>query len=189
MIIDLVTEIRSDTNNWSPSGLTTVGAGGTGKWSVLGQWITVSWLFPANAETPLKFEVCVYLEGGTPESGPYLINPIQVEPDKRTYKAPVSAIGFLPANITAVTKNATATITTSANHNFSVGDKVYFTSVGGMTELSTNYGTPTNSATITSKTNTTFTINVDTTAYTTYTSGGIATPLQKYKGAVRALYP
>lgn len=182
-------EIQSDLTNWQPSGLGTTGTGGTGQWFITGQWIKVSWKLPANAKTPTKFEVCVYLDTGTPQDGPYLINPTQVEPDSRSFQKSVNALGLLPNDISAITKATNAKITTTTSHGFSVGQKVYFTSIGGMTELSTNYGSPTAFATILSvPTLTTFTINVDSTGYSTYTSKGIVTPVQKYKGAVRAIY-
>lgn len=189
MIITPIDEIQSDITNWQPGGLGTVGTGGTGQWHVNGQWVKVSWSFPVNAKTPLKFEVCVYLETGSPSDGPYLINPTTVEPDTRAYQKSVSALGLLPNDVSAITKASNALITSPQKHGWSAGQKVYFTSIGGMTELSTNYGSPTNYATIqTVPSDYSFTINVDTTSYTTFTSGGIVSPVQKYKGAVRALY-
>lgn len=73
-------------------------------------------------------------------------------------------------NITAVTKAYRGELT-STSHGLAVGDRVTIASLGGMTEL--NGQTP---VVIDVDTNT-FVIDVDTRAYTTYTSGGTATPV------------
>lgn len=69
--------------------------------------------------------------------------------------------------ITAVTQATTAQITTSAAHGYSVGDRVKIAAIVGMTDL--NGWTAT---VLTVPTSTTFTIDVDTTSFTAYSSAG-----------------
>jgi ubiquitin-activating enzyme E1-like protein len=66
---------------------------------------------------------------------------------------------------TAITKANPGSVT-CAGHGLATGDKVYFESVGGMTELDNN------EYTITVVDMNTFTLGADTSAYTTFTSGG-----------------
>ena len=72
--------------------------------------------------------------------------------------------------ITAIAKGNPAIITATA-HGFANGDVVTLASIGGMTELN---GV---TAVVQFKTTNTFAIAVDSTSYTTYTSGGTATPV------------
>ncbi len=92
-------------------------------------------------------------------------------------------------NIASITLGTTTTIETSGAHSYSVGDKVYLSDIGGTTELNGRYF-----VVKTVPTSTTFTLGwagdgtayntaVNSTSYTTYTSGGtterlyaIATP-------------
>lgn len=77
-------------------------------------------------------------------------------------------------NITAITKASQAQVT-SASHGLVVGDKVYFASISGMTQLN---GV---TATVTSVVDANnFTINIDTTAYTAYSSGGTAQRTEQF---------
>lgn len=69
--------------------------------------------------------------------------------------------------ITAITKANPGQVTAVA-HGFSTGDKIRIASVGGMTQVNNLYFT----ITVVDVDN--FTIGVDSTAYTTYTSGGTA---------------
>jgi hypothetical protein len=69
--------------------------------------------------------------------------------------------------ITAVTKATTAQITTSAVHGYAVGDRVKIAAIVGMTELNAWTATI-----LTVPTTTTFTIDVDTTNFTAYSSAG-----------------
>jgi hypothetical protein len=73
-------------------------------------------------------------------------------------------------NITAATK-ANPCVITSAAHGFANGDQVLITGVGGMTELNNRVFTVANVAT-----NTFALSGVNSSAYTTYTSGGTAAP-------------
>lgn len=73
-------------------------------------------------------------------------------------------------NITALTKAYRAEVT-STSHGLAVGDRVTFASVGGMTEINSLVGTV-----IATGTNT-FCVDIDSRAFTTYTSGGTATPV------------
>lgn len=70
--------------------------------------------------------------------------------------------------ITAITKAANAQIT-SASHGLSVGDVVTFSGVVGMIQINTLRG-----VVQTVPTANTFTVDIDTTGFTTYSSGGIA---------------
>ncbi len=71
-----------------------------------------------------------------------------------------------PKNITAIT-NAAAAQVTIAGHGYVVGNPIYFDGVGGMHQINGMEGTV---ASVIDANN--FTVNINTTAYTTYTSGG-----------------
>lgn len=79
-------------------------------------------------------------------------------------------------NISGITKEAKAAVTTSGAHGLAVGDYVIFASVGGMTEMNgligqvTTVGSPT-----------VFLVNINSTAFTTYTSGGTVQKLNALK--------
>jgi hypothetical protein len=80
-------------------------------------------------------------------------------------------VTFVPdvtRTISAITKASPGKITTSANHGFSTGDKIYLDSIGGMTELNDTV------VTITVVDADEFTIGVNTSSYTTFTTGGNA---------------
>lgn len=86
---------------------------------------------------------------------------IAIEVTSNTFE--IMAQGNHP--VSAVTKANPGSVTAVA-HGFSTGDEVGFLSVGGMTELNGN------GYTITVVDVDTFTIGVDSSAFTTYTSGG-----------------
>ena len=72
-------------------------------------------------------------------------------------------------SISAITKANPAVVTTSTSHGYSNGDDIWINSVGGMTEVNGRRFT------IGNVTSTTFELTgVDSTNYTTYTSGGTA---------------
>lgn len=71
------------------------------------------------------------------------------------------------ASISGASK-ANPGVITAASHGFSTGDQVYLSGIGGMTELNNRR------VTITVLSSNTFSIGVNTSAYTTYTSGGTA---------------
>ncbi len=84
--------------------------------------------------------------------------------------------------ITAATK-ANPAVITSNSHGYSNGDEIYLTSVGGMTELNGRNYIVANASTNTYSLKDLFGNNINSTNYTTYTSGGstdeiyeIATP-------------
>lgn len=66
-----------------------------------------------------------------------------------------------------VTNGPTPTATTTAAHGLSIGDVVYFTGITGMTELNGLTATV-----LSTPLTTTFTFNVDTSAFSAYSSGG-----------------
>ena len=70
------------------------------------------------------------------------------------------------ATITGVTQASSAVVT--ANNNFANGDKVYISGVVGMTQLNGN------TYTISSVSGTGFTLNVNSSSFTAYSSGGLA---------------
>jgi uncharacterized protein (TIGR02217 family) len=70
--------------------------------------------------------------------------------------------------VSGITQAADGEVTTSAAHGFATGDKIKLTDVGGMTQVNGNYYTIT--VTATDK----FTLGVNTSAYTAFTSGGSA---------------
>ena len=72
------------------------------------------------------------------------------------------------ANITAITKAATAQITTSAAHGLTVGQTVWIDGAVGMTEINDQTATI-----LTTPTSTTLTVDINSTDYTTYVSGGV----------------
>lgn len=72
-----------------------------------------------------------------------------------------------PANISGITKEANCIITTSAPHNLSVGDTVIITGVSGMTQINNSI-----SQVIAVISNTQVRINIDSSSYSNYTSGG-----------------
>jgi hypothetical protein len=74
-----------------------------------------------------------------------------------------------PVNITGATQANPAVLT--ANNSFVVGQQITITGVVGMTQLNGN------TFTITAITPTTISLNVDSTAFTPYISGGVATPI------------
>jgi uncharacterized protein (TIGR02217 family) len=86
--------------------------------------------------------------------------------------ATTTGLVTLPAvntkTITAITKASSAVVTVGAAHGFSTNDLVYFSGVGGMTEINGQVGTVTATAA------TTITVNINSTNYTTYTTGGTA---------------
>ena len=94
----------------------------------------------------------------------------------RVYRNGLQVLDATDKNITAITK-ADPGVVTSSSHGFSDGDEIYIDSVGGMTELNVRNYLVANSTT------NTFTLqdlhgnDIDTTNFTTYTSGGTATEI------------
>jgi len=78
----------------------------------------------------------------------------------------------LSATITGATQASSAVLT--ANNTFEVGDQIVITGVMGMTQLNGN------TYTITAVTPTTITIDVNSTGFTPYSSGGVATSVPFY---------
>lgn len=80
--------------------------------------------------------------------------------------------------ITAITQAAAALVTTSTNHNLVIGDTVFFNEVVGMTQINLLTGTVQ-----TTPTPTTFTVDIDSTGFTAYSSGGIIQTLTATNGS------
>lgn len=70
--------------------------------------------------------------------------------------------------ITAITKGAATTVTCAAGHPFTDGQEVVFALVGGMSQINSLGGT------VSSATATTFVVNIDSSAFSNFTSGGFA---------------
>ncbi len=73
--------------------------------------------------------------------------------------------------VTAVTKANPGKVTTSGNHGFASGDRLYLAGLGGMVQLNGRYI----DITVTSATE--FTVGIDTSGFTSFTSGGTAARL------------
>ncbi len=80
----------------------------------------------------------------------------------------VTLVADVSKTITAITKASPGQVTTSTAHGFTNGQVIYISGVAGMTEVNGL------TFTITSTGSNTFTIGVNTSGYTTYTSGGTA---------------
>lgn len=78
------------------------------------------------------------------------------------------------ATITGITKANPAVVTTSAAHGFTAGQTVYITTVVGMTEVNTKKYVVTNPTTNTFELWDEAGVEVDSTGYGAYTSGGLA---------------
>jgi hypothetical protein len=77
-------------------------------------------------------------------------------------------------NISGISEANPAVVTTSTNHKLQTGDRVYIASVAGMTEVNDRYYT------VKYLTDTTYSLDgVNSTGYTTWTSGGTSTGLYK----------
>ena len=96
----------------------------------------------------------------------------------------------LTLKITAITKANPGVITTASVHSLAVGSSVYIADVGGMTQLTTGYYVVNTVPTTSSLSIKSFDggVPIDTTAYTTFTTGGTVAPMsrsssntQKYK--------
>lgn len=85
-------------------------------------------------------------------------------------------ITFSGKTITAITK-ANPGVVTSNGHGFSNGDRLILTGVGGMTELNNRQVVVAGVTTNTFQLTDTDGNNIDTSGYTTYTSGGLASEI------------
>lgn len=91
----------------------------------------------------------------------------------RVYRNGLQVLTGSAKTITAVTK-ANPGVVTSNTHGFSDGEEIYIDSVGGMTELNGRNFIVANATTNTFTLKDAFGNNINTTGYTTYTSGGTA---------------
>jgi hypothetical protein len=132
-------------------------------WATIGQRFPTwsAWTEPWNAgeTTLLQPEVI----GGN-QQGFVMIRGVGTAEGTSLY---ISDLSF-PATITGATQAASAVLT--ANNNYVAGENVTISGVVGMTQLNGN------TYAITSATPTTITLNVNSTGFGAYVSGGIATP-------------
>lgn len=91
----------------------------------------------------------------------------------RVYRNGLQVLTGSAKTITAVTK-ANPGVLTSNSHGFSNGEEIYITSVGGMTELNGRNFIVANVTTNTFTLKDAFGVDINTTSFTTYTSGGTA---------------
>ncbi len=84
-------------------------------------------------------------------------------------------------NISGITQAVNGVVTTTANHGYSTGDKVYIVSVGGMTQVNNEIFT------ITVTGLATFQLNIDTTTYGAYTAGGTVGRIANDTGRVMGI--
>lgn len=91
----------------------------------------------------------------------------------QTFEESLAALSASTLSITAVTKADPALVTTSAAHGLAYGDEVYISGVGGMTELNDRrFLVLSAPSTTTFRLMSTGRAPIDSTGYTTYTSGG-----------------
>ena len=94
----------------------------------------------------------------------------------RVYRNGAQVLNATAKTITAATK-ASPGVLTSNSHGFSNGDEIFIASVGGMTELNGRNYRVANSSTNTFTLTDLFGAAINTTSFTTYTSGGTATEI------------
>ena len=94
----------------------------------------------------------------------------------RVFRNDLQVLNSSAKTITAATK-ANPGVFTSNSHGFSNGDEVYVDSLGGMTEVNGRNYLVANSTTNTFSLQDLFGNDIDTTNFTTYTSGGTATEI------------
>ena len=94
----------------------------------------------------------------------------------RVYRNGAQVLNATAKTITAITK-ANPGVLTSNSHGFSNGDEVYIASVGGMTELNGRNYRVANSTTNTFTLTDLYSTAINTTSFTTFTSGGAATEI------------
>ena len=94
----------------------------------------------------------------------------------RVYRNGAQVLNATAKTITDVTKVSPGVLT-SNSHGFSNGDEIFIASVGGMTELNGRNYRVANSTTNTFTLTDLFGVAINTTSFTTYTSGGTATEI------------
>ena len=94
----------------------------------------------------------------------------------RVYRNGAQVLNATAKTITAATK-ASPGVLTSNSHGFSNGDEIFIASVGGMAELNGRNYRVANSTTNTFTLTDLFGVAINTTSFTTYTSGGTATEI------------
>lgn len=109
----------------------------------------------------------------------YLIDETQILPTLQRNAAPFAGFTYDPLtgiftlnadssfSLDDITQSATPTVTTTTNHDFTVGDIVYFAGAGGMTQINGQVA-----EVLSTPTGDSFTIDLDTSDFSAYTSGG-----------------
>jgi hypothetical protein len=108
-----------------------------------------------------------------------------------TTKLDANLVDEATKTITGIT-SANPAVVTSANHGLQNGTKIVISGVVGMTEVNTNtyyvQNTATNTFSLSSSDDPTVTTNVDSSAFTAYTSGGVITPKNVVTGQTGYLF-
>ena len=117
----------------------------------------------------VEFETPVSV-GGLILSGVYPIDLVLGTHNYQITAASLATATRANATITAITQANPGSVTTSGTHGFSTGDLIYFYGIVGMTQLNGQL------LSIISTGATTFTIGINTSGYTAYSSGGTASP-------------
>ena len=94
----------------------------------------------------------------------------------RVFRNDAQVLNATAKNITAATK-ASPGVLTSNSHGFSNGDEIFITAISGMTELNGRNYRVANTATNTFSLTDLFGVAINTSSFTTYSSGGTATEI------------
>jgi uncharacterized protein (TIGR02217 family) len=97
-------------------------------------------------------------------------NALAITPDDIDYNTGTILLPVVnQKSITSISQAASAVVGVGAAHGFATNDLVYFSGVAGMTEINGLVGT------VTATGASTITVNIATTGFSAYTSGGLAT--------------
>jgi hypothetical protein len=104
----------------------------------------------------------------------YVVTATSLDSGEESLRGTAPAVG---GGITAVTKAEPGVVTTSGAHNLVNGDDVYISGVVGMVELNNQVFKVANKGSTTFELTDSVGLEIDTTSYTTYSSGGSVFPM------------
>ena len=125
-------------------------------------------------EQPFPTALAVTVNSGGSETYRYVVTATSSETAEESLRGTAPVAGTA---ISAVTKADPGVVTTSGSHGLENGDDVYISGVVGMTELNGQVFKVSNKGTTTFELTDSTGTNVDTTSYTTYSSGGSVFPM------------